>query len=115
MSKPAWLLLLCVAVGLQQNWRKIDHWLYPPTPRPPGTEKVELYATSWCGYCAKTREFFAKNHIRYQEWNVEDGAEGQRGYEKLGGGGVPIIVVNDDTVIRGYDPDGINEALGRTP
>jgi glutaredoxin len=111
------VLLFCAAVGLYQNWDAIGRWLNPPPPRPAGAEagSVVLYATSWCGYCAKTREFFAQNHIAYQELNVENSAEGRSGYMRLGGGGVPIVVVNGDTVIRGYAPNAIVEALGRAP
>jgi len=115
MSRPMQLFLFCAALGLYQNWQRIDYWLNPPPPRPAGAEQVVLYATDWCGYCAKTREFFAENHIAYQELNVEDAGEGARGYQRLGGGGVPIVVVNDATVIRGYAPAAINQALGREP
>jgi glutaredoxin len=109
------LFLLFAAVGFQQNWTRIDHWLHPPPPRLPGSAKVVLYATTWCGYCAKTRKFFAENQIAYQELDVENSDLGRRGYEALGGGGVPIVVVGDATVIRGYDPDAIGEALGGSP
>ncbi len=112
MSRPMLLFLFCMAVGLRQNWIRIDRWLHPPPPRPAEAEQVILYATNWCGYCTRTREFFAENHIPYQELNVEDEGEGLHGYQKLGGGGVAIIVVNDTTVIRSYDPDGIRQALG---
>lgn len=70
-----------------------------------------LYATEWCGYCAKARQFFAENHIPYQELDVEKSELGQREYQKLGGGGVPIIVINETKVIRGFDPETIIEAL----
>jgi len=117
MSLTMRLLLICVAAGLYQNWSGIEQWLDapPPLPRPAGAEQVVLYATNWCGYCAKTRKFFAENHIAYQELNVEDSGEGRIGYLRLGGGGVPIVVVNDATVIRGYAPHAINQALGRVP
>jgi len=115
MSRSLLLFVFCMAVGLYQNWHKIDRWLNPPPPRPPGSEQVVLYATSWCGYCAKTREFFAENHIAYQELNVEDAGEGQRRYEKLGGGGIPIIVIDDTKVIHGYNPAGISQALEEAP
>ncbi len=115
MSKTLLLLLFCLAAGLYQNRASLDLWLHPPKPRPPGEERVVLFATSWCGYCAKTRQFFAANHIDYLELDVEKSEQGQRGYAKLGGNGVPIVVIDDITVIRGYDPAGINEALSRSP
>ena len=116
MSRLKLFVLLCAAAALYQNWDAVERRLDPPPPRPPGTaDHVALYATRWCGYCAKTRDFFARHHVDYQEFNVEDGGAGQRGYQKLGGGGVPIVVVNDTQVIRGYDPDALLQALGRAP
>ncbi len=113
MSKPMLLLVGCLAIGLYQNWELVEDLLNPPAANATGLENVVLYATQWCGYCAKTRKFFAKKHIAYKELDVENSEQGRIGYEKLGGGGVPIIVVNGSTVIRGYDPEAINEALGR--
>jgi glutaredoxin len=110
------LFWLCVAFGLTQNWGRIDAWLNPPPPRQAQAgQDVVLYATSWCGYCAKTRTFFAENNIPYVEVNVEEAGDGQREYQKLGGNGVPIVVVNEKTVIHGYNPEGIKLALERTP
>lgn len=111
MSRMGFLFLFCILAGVLQNRHKIERWLNPPPPRAPGTEQVLLYATSWCGYCAKTREFFADNGIRYVERDVEHDSRGEEEYQRLGGGGVPIVVVNSDHVIRGYDPDAILQAL----
>lgn len=115
MSKPMLLLIGCLAIGLYQNWYVIENFFYPPPPpSSTGAENVVLYSTQWCGYCAKTRKFFAKNHIAYKELDVETSAQGRADYQRLGANGVPIIVVNGSTVIRGYDPESINEALGRS-
>jgi mycoredoxin len=115
MSKPMLLLVGCLVIAFYQNWYYIDNFLNPPPPMAAaGAENVLLYATQWCGYCAKTRRFFAKNHIAYTELDVENSEQGRIGYQKLGAGGVPIIVIKESTVIRGYDPEAINVALGRT-
>ena len=65
---------------------------------------VILLSTTWCGYCAKTRRFFKKNDIPYKEYDVEKSAEGNRYYQSSGGGGVPIVHINN-TIIRGYNPE----------
>jgi glutaredoxin-like YruB-family protein len=88
------------------------HWLHPPTPRIPGNDKVVLYSTTWCGYCAKTRDYFADNNIDYQDVDVEKTEEGRKAYRQMGANGVPIIVINNDAVIRGYEPDEVDKALG---
>jgi glutaredoxin len=113
MSARTFLLLIALAGGLLQNRATIKHWLFPPPPRPAGSETVVLYSTTWCGYCAKTREYFRDNGIVYEDRDVETTTIGKTEYEKLGGGGVPIVVVNDAAVIRGFQPDAIDDALSR--
>ena len=112
MSKTTFLFLIVLVGGLLQNQTKIKHWLHPPTPRIPGNDKVVLYSTTWCGYCAKTRDYFADNNIDFQDVDVEKTEEGRKTYQQMGANGVPIIVINNDTVIRGYEPDEIDKALG---
>ncbi len=112
MSKIKILLLGCLVVGLYQNWELIGNTLSPPPAvTVSGPVHIVLYATQWCGYCAKTRKFFARNSIPYQELDVEKSEQGRIDYQKFGGGGVPIIVLNGSTVIRGFDPEAIQEAL----
>jgi len=97
------------------GWLFLNEGHFSARPVPPlhltGQESVVLYATTWCGYCAKARRFFAENHIPYQELDVENSDEGRKAYQRLGGGGVPIIVINGSQVIRGFDPEAIAEAL----
>ncbi len=101
------VLLLAALAGLfaWQHRERLDAWLNPPRA-PAGAEPVTLYATAWCGYCAKTRAFFEANAIPYREWDVERSAEGRRAFQALGGRGVPLVVVRG-TVIAGYDPEGV--------
>lgn len=73
--------------------------------------EVILYGTSWCGYCAATRKFFEENGIRYTELDVEKTNEGYAGHKKLGGGGVPLIVVGDQ-VLHGYSEAELSQSLG---
>ena len=65
-----------------------------------------LYATFWCGYCAKTRELLNKNGIKYFEYDVGKSTEGREQRKKLGGNGVPVLVINWD-VVKGYKPNKI--------
>ncbi|WP_394779447.1 glutaredoxin family protein [Undibacterium sp.] len=73
--------------------------------------EVVLYGASWCGYCAATRRYFEENGIRYTELDVEKTTDGYNGYKKLGGGGVPIIVVGDQ-VLHGFSEDALGQSLG---
>lgn len=72
--------------------------------------KVILYATSWCGYCKKTREFLHEKNIPFFEYDIEKSEEGYQQYREIGGRGVPVLLVNK-RVIRGYDPAEILRSL----
>jgi glutaredoxin len=72
-----------------------------------------MYSTTWCGYCAKTRTYLRRNGIPFEDRDVELTDSGNKEYNALGGGGVPILLVHDK-VIRGYKPDAIDEALAKS-
>jgi mycoredoxin len=71
---------------------------------------VVLYATDWCGYCKKTRQFFKDNNIDYVEFDIEKSAEGKQEYNQLKGKGIPLVVINGK-VIRGYNPSLMKKTL----
>lgn len=104
-----WFLIFAVFV-LYQNWGKIDRYVNPPPPRST-QDAVVLYATSWCGYCKMTREFFAQNQVQFTEIDIEKSPVGRKQYEAAGGtGGVPLIDVNGE-VIRGFNQAALKKAL----
>jgi len=69
-------------------------------------DKVVLYATDWCGYCAKTRELLAENEIPYTEYDIEKSAQGKSEYDQLNGQGIPLLLIDGD-VVRGYRANDI--------
>lgn len=106
-----WLLIL-VALGAAL-W--FGRPLLQPAVSPLATAsanqpEVLLYATEWCGYCKMTREFFAANGIRYTEHDIEKSSEALKQHRKLGGNGVPLIVVGDN-VIRGWNEGALRQLL----
>ena len=66
-----------------------------------GAPKVVMYSTTWCSYCKKAKAYFRANNIAYTEYDIEKSARARRDYKRLGGVGVPFIVVGDKTV-RGF-------------
>ncbi len=62
---------------------------------------VVMYATQWCPYCKKAREYFADNDIAYTEYDVENSRKGKRDYRRMGKPGVPIIFIGD-TRMNGF-------------
>lgn len=56
-------------------------------------QKVTMYSASWCGYCKKARAYFRNNKIRYTEYDIEKSISNRNRYKKLGGTGLPLLVV----------------------
>lgn len=115
MPKPLILsLAIALGTGLIQNRHAIEHLFNPVEPMQAvaGAPQVILYATEWCGYCAKTRNYLRSHAIAYEERDIEKSASAQADYRRLGGQGVPLIVVDERRVIHGYDPELLAAALG---
>ncbi len=72
---------------------------------------VEMFMTSWCGYCRKAREYFQSRGIAITEYDVEaDPVAAQRKQEILPSPGVPLVVINGKP-IQGYSPHAFEQAL----
>lgn len=101
-------LLIIVVLVLLYQFRDDIFSFHSPAPEYAAMheEKVILYATSWCGYCSKTRQFLKENNIPYFEYDVESSSEGYDQFKALGGRGVPLVLVNGK-VIKGFNTDRI--------
>ena len=106
-------VLLIFVVGLLV-WRTefVQELIYPPKDYSAVTvdEPVTMYSTDWCGYCAKTRRFFKRNQIAFVEYDIEKSEKAKLEYDQLGGGGVPLVLVNDQ-LVRGYNTGLIEDYL----
>lgn len=60
----------------------------------PGRSGVQLFTTSWCGYCRKAKAYLAKKQIAYTEYDVETpaGMEALLQTGEKGRRGVPVLV-----------------------
>ncbi len=65
---------------------------------------VIMYGTSWCPYCKKAKEYFASKGIPYKEYDIENSDKARREYDKLGGRGVPVILVGSKR-LNGFSVD----------
>jgi predicted esterase/glutaredoxin len=76
-----------------------------------GKKDVELFVTSWCGYCRKLESWMAENKIKHKIYDIEKDSNGRKLYNQLGGtGSVPMTRVGKE-VIMGYNPGAIKAAL----
>lgn len=76
------------------------------------TPQVVMYATSWCPYCAKARAYFARAGIAYVEHDVEKSASANAEFKRLGGRGVPLILVGRERM-NGFSEQGFEDMLAR--
>jgi glutaredoxin len=90
----------------KSNYTEGNYAAYFPNPQ----SKVVLYGTAWCGYCAKTRDYFKKNHIDFVDLDIEKSLDAQKAYAQLGGGGVPVILIGNRK-IQGFNAGALEEAL----
>jgi glutaredoxin len=79
----------------------------------PSSGPVVMYATDWCGYCARARAYFARKGIQYVEHNVEKSAAAHAEFKRLGGKGVPLIVHNGQT-LRGFSEPAFEALMARS-
>jgi glutaredoxin len=107
------VITLVIVLATFQFGSEIQEMVFPkPNFAELHDGKVILYATSWCGYCKKTRQFLNENSISFYEYDIEKSAIGHDQYRAIGGRGVPVLLVNKN-VIRGYNPDEILKYLDR--
>jgi glutaredoxin len=71
-----------------------------------GSATVEVFMTSWCGYCKKMVRFLNEKGIPYTAYDIEKDSAAARTYHELGGRGVPVVRVGSH-VIYGYSPDAV--------
>ena len=71
---------------------------------------IILYATDWCGYCEKTRQFLDENHIQYTEFDIEKSEQGREQHAALNARGVPVLDIKG-TIIYGYDMKNTKHVL----
>jgi glutaredoxin len=72
--------------------------------------EIRMYATDWCGYCRKARDYCARNGIRYTELDVEKSPAARDEYQRMGARGVPVILVGTQRM-NGYSEQRLAQML----
>ena len=74
--------------------------------------KVIIYSTSACVYCRMAKDFFKKNDVMYEEFDVySDLMAREEMIKKSGQMGVPVIDINGEIFV-GFDQRGLEKVLG---
>jgi glutaredoxin len=75
-----------------------------------GAREVKLLTTTWCGVCKKAKDYLAGKGIYFSEFDVETSDIGRQEYKRLGGKGVPIILVGKQRM-DGFSSSRLDEML----
>jgi glutaredoxin len=68
-------------------------------------QRLTLYGTTSCQYCAKARAFLSKAGIAYNDRIVDTSKEAEAMYAKLHENGVPLLVSDKKLIIGFHEED----------
>jgi len=57
---------------------------------------VEIYVTSWCGYCKQAVKYMKSKGIAYVAYDIEKDSAANQRHKELGGRGVPLIIIGSN-------------------
>lgn len=75
-----------------------------------GAVKIRMFTTQWCSVCKKAKAYLHEKGIAFEELDVEASASAQAEFQRLGGKGVPVILVGKQRM-DGFDADGMANLL----
>jgi glutaredoxin 3 len=79
--------------------------------------RIQMYTTSWCGYCVRAKALLESRHLPYEEINLDDDPTFRQTIQDLTGGWTVPQILIDGQPIGGYtelwrlDRDGRLDAL----
>ena len=74
--------------------------------------RITLYTTRSCPNCRKAKHYLQQRGLRFQELDVKHSPRAQKEFARLGGRGVPLIMVGDQQ-FSGFNPQQLKTALAR--
>jgi len=72
---------------------------------------VVMYATRDCPYCAKTREYLTDKGVKWEERDIDTSPQAAAEFKAKGGVGTPLVLINGEKVVDGFDKAKLDEAL----
>jgi len=73
-------------------------------------KKVVVYTSETCPHCTSAKNFLKEKGVEFEEKNVSTDAEARNELMKMGFMGVPIILVDDETV-EGFNKGKLEKLL----
>jgi mycoredoxin len=123
LRRIAFLLVIpvCFVAGLHGGPRLAGLWraAFPPPEYTTGDHealyaragnRVVMYATASCPYCAKARALLAAQGATYTEYRIDASAEANADFLSKQGVGVPLLYIGERR-IEGFREEAIREAV----
>jgi len=77
-------------------------------------KKVVIYSTPTCPYCKRTKDYLSRKGIPYTDINVaQDREKAKEMIQKSGQMGVPVIIIDDNEIIVGFNQALLDELLSQ--
>ncbi len=110
MKKFYVLMVIIIALIAYQHWNADEpDSIGGKADRPP---QVVMYGTSSCPACKMARAYFYQHDIPYVEHDIEWSSKAKREFRKLGGRGVPLILIGNEKFM-GWSAYAVEAALAR--
>jgi glutaredoxin len=104
------LMVIIIALIAYQHWNADEpDSIGGKADRPP---QVVMYGTSSCPACKMARAYFYQHDIPYVEHDIEWSSKAKREFRKLGGRGVPLILIGNEKFM-GWSAYAVEAALAR--
>jgi glutaredoxin len=71
---------------------------------------IVLYSTTTCPYCAKVRELFVKEGVKFTEYQIDKSKAAETDFQNRGGQYVPLLYIGERE-IAGFREQAIRSAL----
>ena len=115
------MLPLCFVVGIQAGPHASSayHKLFPEPEYRTGDfsalyaqagQEIVMYSNSTCPYCIKARELFAKEGVKFTEYQVDKSKAAAAEFQKRGGQYVPLLYIGERE-ISGFREQAIRDAI----
>lgn len=79
-------------------------------PAAPGGKRVVMYSTANCPACKIAKNYFKQKGVPYEEQDIENSPAARANYQKLGGRGVPLIMVGTERM-DGFSSQRLDQLL----
>jgi len=76
------------------------------------SDKVIVYSTSTCPWCARVKSFLKEKGIGFEDINVDEDKKAAKEMIKISGQmGVPVIVIGKEVIV-GFDERALEREIG---